>query len=247
MSAHEYVVKFTPAPPEVEAAKRTSEFVVEHHLTDSEGNRYHSAYPVRHLLSTEDFLGLTNAVMAAFVEFAREQGIIPTDDGLATLIRNIGGAVDDATATVPTKAMYSLMRVLITGYIQGVPTWPVIIPPRKYEPKSKAQNSWADPVLPDLPTIIAIGRQHGYSIALHGSMKRDCDLIAVPWTFDAAPPQVLLDALMLALDAKLIDDKGWVQKPHGRQAITFRPNGWVTHIDLSVMPRRPHITVHAQD
>lgn len=33
-----------------------------------------------------------------------------------------------------------------------------------------------------LPTIQKIGRDLGYNIVIHGSMDRDMDLVAIPWT-----------------------------------------------------------------
>ena len=33
--------------------------------------------------------------------------------------------------------------------------------------------------------IRQIARKHGWAIGVHGSLKRDIDLIAVPWTWEA--------------------------------------------------------------
>lgn len=44
------------------------------------------------------------------------------------------------------------------------------------------------PVIEDpiVPKIRAIARRYGWAIGSHGTMKRDVDLIAVPWTSPAA-------------------------------------------------------------
>jgi len=82
--------------------------------------------------------------------------------------------------------------------------------------------------------------RHGYALALHGSMSRDLDLIAIPWTDDADDPERLLKAF-----CKFIVDKADVnltpgkstKKPHGRRAYVI-PIGHDGHyIDLSIMPR----------
>src|ERR1039457_6181828 len=41
----------------------------------------------------------------------------------------------------------------------------------------------------------ATARKHGYAIAVHGSLKRDIDLIAVPWVEHASTPRQLADAI----------------------------------------------------
>jgi hypothetical protein len=86
-------------------------------------------------------------------------------------------------------------------------------------------------------------REKGYAIAVHGSLARDVDLIAVPWTEHAAPPQQLIKAL-LATVRIYADGEGYmeqsqprtgVKKPHGRRAWSIHVDG--TYFDISVMPR----------
>lgn len=36
------------------------------------------------------------------------------------------------------------------------------------------------------PSLVVDARELGYALALHGSMARDLDLVAIPWTDDAA-------------------------------------------------------------
>jgi hypothetical protein len=85
-----------------------------------------------------------------------------------------------------------------------------------------------------------IAWRHGYALALHGSMARDLDLVAVPWTDDADSPEVLIAAFV-----RFVISKGAIeikppmptQKPHGRLAYTI-PVGFDGHyLDVSVMPR----------
>lgn len=82
-----------------------------------------------------------------------------------------------------------------------------------------------------------ICRANGYALALHGSMQRDLDAIAVPWTDKAVPAETLVEricegmGLRLDLDpVRQVDDK-----PHGRRVWTLMLMDW-GFVDLSVMP-----------
>lgn len=100
-----------------------------------------------------------------------------------------------------------------------------------------------------VPHIATIARQHGYAIGLHGSMARDLDLIAVPWTEAAAPAEVLVEAIRDCVDGSIRNDppiegnrydqttENPGDKPHGRRAWTIHFSGRRFYIDLSVMPR----------
>jgi hypothetical protein len=83
--------------------------------------------------------------------------------------------------------------------------------------------------------LVPIAKRLGYALALHGSLARDLDIVAVPWTEDAAPPEALVKALAGAF--KWEHDKKPTRKPHGRMAWRILMVGGA-YIDLSVMPRR---------
>jgi hypothetical protein len=110
--------------------------------------------------------------------------------------------------------------------------WPDFSAPPKYENPAKG---WTDPRLPDFRLIWATARSAGYSVGLHGSMKRDCDLIAAPWVEDSASPEDLISALCAALNARQVGEIE--QKPLGRVAVTLQINGFFKPIDLSIAPR----------
>lgn len=95
-----------------------------------------------------------------------------------------------------------------------------------------------------LPAIREAAREHGYAIGVHGSERRDFDLIAAPWRDDAADADTLSRAIAVA--ACGITREGaysFEQKPLGRLAVSI-PICWTSrpgvlsdgHIDLSVMP-----------
>ena len=92
-----------------------------------------------------------------------------------------------------------------------------------------------------LPTLRKIAREHGYALALHGSMATDLDLVAIPWVEDASESFVLVEAIREAVDGvinmKTDHNPSW--KPHGRLAWVIYPRGCDSvYIDISVMPRR---------
>lgn len=94
------------------------------------------------------------------------------------------------------------------------------------------------------PLLCEAVRPLGYALAIHGSMNRDMDLVAIPWVEDAADPEEV---------AKVITEQiqgftGWDREPgnlklHGRRnwLIWFKgvdiAMGGGTHIDLSIMPK----------
>ena len=100
------------------------------------------------------------------------------------------------------------------------------------------------------PRLATVARTHGYALAVHGTMGRDFDLIAVPWIDSASEPDALirdiLDACATDLPegtAKCVDGK-WIAvdltkpsvKEHGRLCWTIILERGA-FIDFSVMPR----------
>lgn len=90
-----------------------------------------------------------------------------------------------------------------------------------------------------LTILTETARAHGYAIGLHGSLTRDMDLIAAPWTEEACDGETLVRALAAAIvvDEALIQaTPGPAQRPHGRVGWTILL-GCGAFIDVSVMPR----------
>jgi hypothetical protein len=100
-------------------------------------------------------------------------------------------------------------------------------------------------------------RELGYALAAHGTLVRDIDLIAVPWTRTAVDARTLAQALNDVAAAynggtafrKPDEDDAYFWagspglKPHGRLVWSIHLGGG-PYIDLSVMPRAdpPHMT-----
>ncbi len=95
----------------------------------------------------------------------------------------------------------------------------------------------------------------GYAIAVHGSLARDIDLIAVPWVEQAVPPMEFVAAMIEIINE--VNGCAYVRndenadpfdftrrnpqlKPHGRLAWSIHLGGG-PYIDLSVMPHACHM------
>jgi hypothetical protein len=90
-----------------------------------------------------------------------------------------------------------------------------------------------------LPAIREAAKFKGYAVAVHGSLKRDIDLIAVAWTDQASPVDDLIHSLKGAISGVLgncITIGEPSKKPHGRVAFTLVHPGFAGEIDLSVIP-----------
>lgn len=53
-----------------------------------------------------------------------------------------------------------------------------------------------------LPLLQEKAREMGYNLVIHGSMSRDCDLIAIPWVNEPQPHFDLIRALDLLLTGR---------------------------------------------
>ncbi len=105
-----------------------------------------------------------------------------------------------------------------------------------------------------IPGLMKAGREVGYSIAVHGSLMRDLDIIAVPWTEEAVSAERLILHLMAAVDGRLRNGgsrktkedltEEWAVshaskpsvKPHGRLAWSIHVGHEGLYLDISVMP-----------
>lgn len=97
--------------------------------------------------------------------------------------------------------------------------------------------------------IRARARELGYAIGVHGSLARDIDLIAAPWTDEAVEARELAEAVKLVL--REVTGLGAMIEPEASDSYHLRgcPGGkahgrlcwsfytYETYLDLSVMPR----------
>lgn len=94
-----------------------------------------------------------------------------------------------------------------------------------------------------LPFIREAAEKLGYAIGVHGSERRDFDLMAMPWRDDAAPIDELAKAVQMAACGFEMQEVKWTDKPCGRKSISIHACWceWYDmvsagHIDLSVAP-----------
>lgn len=94
-----------------------------------------------------------------------------------------------------------------------------------------------------LDPMRVVAKKQGYAIAVHGSLDRDIDLIAIPWTEHAGSENELIDAICGAVagitGSCLKHGDEWTEKPHGRKARTLLIYCGENHknVDLSITPR----------
>lgn len=83
----------------------------------------------------------------------------------------------------------------------------------------------------------------GYALTIHGSVGRDLDLVAIPWTTAAVSAEELVEHVCKTMDDQVFfsdaDKNGkHGEKPHGRRCWSLHLKAWTgSFIDLSVMPR----------
>lgn len=98
------------------------------------------------------------------------------------------------------------------------------------------------------PMLQQIAKRHGYALAVHGSLHRDFDLIAVPWVEEASKPFTLIKAFKEATrtvftheDFDHIEpERNVTKKPHGRLAYSLHVTNsgmYGGYLDISVMPK----------
>lgn len=98
------------------------------------------------------------------------------------------------------------------------------------------------------PMLLAVAKRHGYALAIHGSLHRDFDLVAIPWVEEASEPLKLIKAFKRATRTVIThedydhigkQDCNPTQKPHGRIAYSLHVTNkgmYGGYLDISVIP-----------
>lgn len=102
-----------------------------------------------------------------------------------------------------------------------------------------------------LSSLSAIANEHGYCLALHGSMATDMDILLCPWTEEAKDAATVIEAIVDHVGGYVpgasVVFNGHLDltpKPHGRlaYAVYFDKRSAVRqrgpYLDISVMPRK---------
>jgi hypothetical protein len=109
--------------------------------------------------------------------------------------------------------------------------------------KAKTIDKMQEFYLSRLPAIREAAKEHGYAIGLHGSTRRDFDIMAMQWREDVSDKNTLARAIaMAACGIAREGDYQWEKKPMGRVAVSI-PICWTDwhdmtnagHIDLSLI------------
>jgi hypothetical protein len=89
-----------------------------------------------------------------------------------------------------------------------------------------------------IPVIRRVARNCGYAIGVHGSLRRDLDLIAAPWIDGCSSPWHLCYSIQMKLLGFVIERRKPTKKPHGRIAYSIHCGWSDIYIDLSIFPIR---------
>lgn len=87
------------------------------------------------------------------------------------------------------------------------------------------------------PQLAEIARSHGYALAIHGTLARDADLIAVPWTKTPSEPRAVVDEMCRTFAIEVVPLTSPSTREHGREVWTISICFGECAIDLSFMPR----------
>lgn len=83
--------------------------------------------------------------------------------------------------------------------------------------------------------LALVAREHGYALAMHGSLAADLDLVAVPWTHEAVSGEALAEALATAIPGHLHLDTYARPRPGGVRKHVIHLGGG-PYLDLAVTP-----------
>lgn len=84
--------------------------------------------------------------------------------------------------------------------------------------------------------LCEIFHKHGYALAVHGSLARDLDLVAIPWAEKVSTPDEVIKDMLSVWALGPISEKDPETKRHGRIAYTIPCGFGDCFIDLSFMP-----------
>ncbi len=83
--------------------------------------------------------------------------------------------------------------------------------------------------------LAEVFRTHGYALAIHGSLARDFDLIAIPWVALPSGPPTVLRAREKEFALKVAGPPE--KKLHGRMAYSMVFAGGTACLDISFTPK----------
>lgn len=113
-------------------------------------------------------------------------------------------------------------------------------------------SEWVQQVKDAIFYARVCARSHGYALAVHGTLRRDVDVVAVPWTGEACSADELAEhivayfisvGLCFESGAREHMQQSREQKPHGRLGYAIPLKGIpAPYLDLSIAPRAPQLS-----
>lgn len=85
------------------------------------------------------------------------------------------------------------------------------------------------------PDLAAVVRSHGWALAIHGSLARDFDLIAVPWVGRPSTPNQVVRAIESEFAIQRVGEVA--PREHGRLVVSISIGHGECAMDLSFTPR----------
>lgn len=83
-------------------------------------------------------------------------------------------------------------------------------------------------IYPDMAVLV---RKHGYALSIHGSLRRDFDLVCIPWADRISTPDEVVDSIVKEFG--FTRDKYPTKKKHGRICYTIHISWGECRFDLS--------------
>jgi hypothetical protein len=84
------------------------------------------------------------------------------------------------------------------------------------------------------PELAEIVRLHGYALAIHGSLQRDFDVIAIPWVLYPDAPENVISAIAKKFAINVIGEPK--QMLHNRICYSVSVGWGECFLDISFMP-----------
>lgn len=97
-----------------------------------------------------------------------------------------------------------------------------------FEIKPNYAPVYAAALYPDLARLFI---DNGYALSVHGSLARDFDLIAIPWSYELTPVDKMLEKIQETFALKIVGEPEL--KAYGRVAYTVAIGFGECAIDLS--------------
>lgn len=94
---------------------------------------------------------------------------------------------------------------------------------------------YAAALYPDLARLCIA---HGYALAVHGSLARDFDVVAIPWAEPLAEPQEVIDAITREFVIREVGSRG--HRLYGRLVYTLSIGHGECAVDFSFAPKGTH-------